>query len=109
MIKFTISHSINLPSSFTCPDQSPPPSIDTFEYPLDLDDTSHHLESLEKQLGIARNDFNKRLTEWKGLLKDFEKEDNVNVNKKNKNKKKDDDQDEEEDVEDEDDQVEDQE
>ncbi|GAA5955713.1 hypothetical protein JCM3765_001830 [Sporobolomyces pararoseus] len=93
MTNLTISHSINLPYSFSTPG-SAPPSNDTFEYPLDTSSPLTQLQSLEKQLGAARNDLNERLTEWKDLLKDVEKED-----KKKKKKKDDDEEDVEEDEE----------
>ncbi|GAA5903129.1 uncharacterized protein JCM6883_002705 [Sporobolomyces salmoneus] len=88
MASLTISHSISLPSSFPTP-PSACPSIDTFEYALDTSSPFSQLQSLEKQLGAARNDLNERLTEWKDLLKDFEKED------KKKKKKKDEDEEDE--------------
>ena len=93
MSQFTISHSINLPSSFSTP-SSAPPSNDTFEYPLDTSTPLAQLQSLEQHVGAARNDLNERLTEWKDLLKDVEKED-----KKKKKRKDDDDEDVEEDEE----------
>jgi hypothetical protein len=92
MASFTISHSINLPSSFSAP-TSAPPSTDTFSYPLDTSSPLAHLQSLEEQLGVARNDLNARLTEWKEAVKDLEKEDKK---KKKKNQDEEEDGDEEE-------------
>ncbi|GAA5931036.1 uncharacterized protein JCM15063_002526 [Sporobolomyces koalae] len=86
MSAFTITHRIQPPSSFATPD-SAPPTTDTFSYPLDTSSPLAHLQSLEQQLGLARNDLNERLTVWKDLLKDVEKED------KKKKKKRDDDED----------------
>lgn len=95
MATFTISHSIDSPSSLSLP-SSAPPQTDTFEYPLDTSSPLAQLQSLEKQLGVARNDMNERLTQWKDLLKEVEKED------KKKKKKKTEDENEEEQEEEED-------
>lgn len=94
MATFTISHSINSPSTLSLPD-SAPPQTDTLEYPLDTSSPLAQLQSLEKQLGVARNDMNERLTQWKDLLKDVEKED-----KKKKKKTEDEEEEEQEEEED---------
>ena len=84
MANLTISHSIHLPPSFAAP-QAAPPASDSFEYAVDTSSPHLHLESLVRELGRARNDLNERLTKWKDLVKDVEKDD-----KKNKKKKSDD-------------------
>ncbi|GAA5881632.1 hypothetical protein JCM16303_005521 [Sporobolomyces ruberrimus] len=99
MTYLTITHTLSLPSSFA-PPPSASPSIDTLSYPLDNSSPTSQLESLEKQLGEARNAMNDRLTEWKDLLKDYEK-DETKKNEKNNKKSVDEEEEEEEGEEDE--------
>lgn len=89
MPELTISYAISRAS----PAPTDPPANDTVSFLLDASSRQQHLASLQQALGDARAQMNDRLTEWKDVLKDVEKQ----QQKKNKKRAEDDADDDEDD------------
>ncbi|KWU44350.1 hypothetical protein RHOSPDRAFT_34142 [Rhodotorula sp. JG-1b] len=93
MPDLTISYAISRAS----PAPTDPPAHDSVSFALDVSSRQQHLVSLQHALGDARTQMNDRLTEWKDVLKDVEKQ----QQKKNKKRSEDDaDEEDDEDLED---------
>lgn len=89
MPELTISYAI----SRADPAPTDPPANDSISFALDASSRQQHLVSLQHALGDARTQMNDRLTEWKDVLKDVEKQ----QQKKNKKRAEDDADDDEDD------------
>ncbi|KDE05909.1 hypothetical protein MVLG_03722 [Microbotryum lychnidis-dioicae p1A1 Lamole] len=71
-----ITYSITVPEALS-KSSSPPttaPSAGTLSFPLNTTSSRNEwLSSLEKALGEARGELNEKLSEWKEVMKPFEK------------------------------------